>query len=161
MGGSRGAISSAALLNWLIVGLGSFVSGFVSDRVGTRTVVLAGGLLLGLGAALGSQVSTLWQFYLTFGLLVGAGVSAFYVPLTSTATKWFTARRGLAVAIVSAGNGVGGLLLPPPSVVWGGSGFGVPPPPPLSRYLISAFDWRPAMLVLGDLAWLVVTPAGL
>jgi MFS family permease len=144
MGWSRGAISSAALLNWLIVGLGSFVSGFVSDRVGTRTVVLAGGLLLGLGLVLGSQVSTLWQFYLTFGLLVGAGVSAFYVPLTATATKWFSARRGLAVGIVSAGNGLGILLLAP-----------------LSRFLITAFDWRTAMLILGDLAWLVVIPAGL
>ena len=144
MGWSRGAISSAALLNWVIVGLGSFVSGVVSDRVGTRTVVLAGGVLLGLGLVLGSQVSTLWQFYLTFGLLVGAGVSAFYVPLTSTATKWFSARRGLAVAIVSAGNGLGVFLLSP-----------------LSRFLISAFDWRTAMLILGDLAWLVVIPAGL
>jgi MFS family permease len=141
-GWSRGAISSAALLNWLIVGLGSFVSGLISDRVGTRTVVLAGGLLLGLGLVLGSQVSTLWQFYLTFGLLVGAGVSAFYVPLTSTAIRWFSSRRGLAVAIVSAGNGLGVLLLSP-----------------LSRFLISAFDWRTAMLVLGDLAWLVVIPA--
>ncbi len=144
MGWSRGAISSAAFLNWLIVGLGSFVSGFVSDRVGTRTVVLAGGLLLGLGLVLGSQASTLWQFYLTFGVLVGAGVSAFYVPLTATATKWFSARRGLAVAIVSAGNGLGVFLLSP-----------------LSRFLINAFDWRTAMLVLGDLAWLVVIPAGL
>jgi MFS family permease len=144
MGWSRGAISTAALLNWLIVGLGSFISGFVSDRVGTRTVVLAGGLLLGLGLVLGSQVSTLWQFYLTFGVLVGAGVSAFYVPLTATATKWFSARRGLAVGIVSAGNGLGILLLAP-----------------LSRFLITAFDWRTAMLILGDLAWLVVIPAGL
>lgn len=144
MGWSRGAISSAAFLNWLIVGLGSFVSGFVSDRVGTRTVVLAGGLLLGLGLVLGSQASTLWQFYLTFGVLVGAGVSAFYVPLTATATKWFSSRRGLAVAIVSAGNGLGVFLLSP-----------------LSRFLINAFDWRTAMLVLGDLAWLVVIPAGL
>ncbi|MBI4589706.1 MAG: MFS transporter [Candidatus Rokubacteria bacterium] len=144
MGWSRGAIGSVALLNWLIFGLGSFVSGVLSDRVGTRTVVLAGGLLLGLGLVLGSQVTTLWQFYLTFGLLVGTGVSAFYVPLTATATKWFSARRGLAVGIVSAGNGLGILVLSP-----------------LTRFLISAFDWRTAMLILGDLAWLVVIPAGL
>ena len=144
MGWSRGAIGSIALLNWLIVGLGSFVSGFLSDRVGTRTVVLAGGALLGLGLVLGSQVTALWQFYLTFGLLVGSGVSAFYVPLTATATKWFSARRGLAVGIVSAGNGLGILVLSP-----------------LSRFLITTFDWRTAMLILGDLAWLVVIPAGL
>ncbi len=144
MGWSRGAIGSVALLNWLIVGLGSFVSGVLSDRVGTRAVVLVGGLLLGLGLVLSSQATALWQFYLTFGLLVGAGVSAFYVPLTATATKWFSARRGLAVAIVSAGNGLGILVLSP-----------------LSRFLISAFDWRTALLILGDLAWLVVIPAGL
>lgn len=141
---SRGAIASVALVNWLIVGLGSFVSGILSDRVGTRAVVLAGGTLLGLGLVLSSQVTALWQFYLTFGLMVGAGVSAFYVPLTSTATKWFSARRGLAVAIVSAGNGLGILVMSP-----------------LSRFLISTFDWRTALLILGDLAWLVVIPAGL
>ncbi len=141
---SRGAIGSVALVSWLIVGLGSFVSGILSDRVGTRPVVLAGGTLLGLGLVLSSQVTALWQFYLTFGLMVGASVSAFYVPLTSTATKWFSARRGLAVAIVSAGNGLGILVLSP-----------------LSRFLISTFDWRTALLILGDLAWLVVIPAGL
>lgn len=144
MGWSRGAISSVALLNWVIMGLGSFVWGALSDRFGARSVVLGGGALLGLGLALSSQVTALWQFYATFGFVVGAGVSAFYVPLTATATKWFTARRGLAVAIVSGGNGLGVLLLSP-----------------LSRWLISTFDWRIALLILGALAWLVVIPAGL
>lgn len=139
----RGGISSAAFLNWVIMGLGSFVWGILSDRFGTRTVVFGGGALLGLGLVLASQVTALWQFYLTFGLMVGMGVSAFYVPLTSTATKWFTARMGLAVAIVSGGNGLGVLLLSP-----------------LSRWLISAFDWRIALLLLGALAWLIVIPAG-
>lgn len=143
-GWGRGAIGSVALLNWVIMGLGSFVAGVLSDRVGTRAVVLLGGGLLGLGLVLASRTSALWQFYVSFGLLVGAGVSAFYVPLTATATRWFTARRGLAVAIVSAGNGLGILALSP-----------------LTRFLISAFDWRTAMLLLGGLAWVVVLPAGL
>ena len=141
---SRGAIGGVALLNWLIVGLGSFVFGFLSDRVGTRTVVLAGGALLGLGPVLSSQVTALWQFYLAWGLLVGLGVGAFYVPLTATATKWFEVRRGLAVAIVSAGNGLGIFAVSP-----------------LARFLTTAFDWRTAMLLLGDLAWLIVIPAAL
>ena len=144
MGWSRGSISSVALLNWVIMGVGSFVWGALSDRFGTRNVVLGGGALLGLGLALSSQVTALWQFYVTFGFMVGAGVSAFYVPLTATATKWFTSRRGLAVAIVSGGNGLGVLLLSP-----------------LSRWLISTFDWRIALLILGPLAWLVVIPAAL
>src|SRR5207247_4280802 len=106
MGWSRGAISSVALLNWIAMGLGSFVWGTLSDRLGTRAVAVAGGLLLGLGLVLSSQVQALWQLNVTFGVMVGFAVGAFYAPLTSTATKWFTARRGLAVGLVSSGIGV-------------------------------------------------------
>jgi len=144
MGWSRSAISTVALLNWMAMGLGSFVWGSVSDRIGGRGVALAGGFLLGLGLVLASQAQALWQFYLTFGFLVGFAVGAFYAPLTSTASKWFTARRGLAVSLVSAGIGLGVLIIAP-----------------LARALTSAWDWRVAMLVLGDLAWLVIIPAAL
>src|SRR6476661_7066476 len=59
MGWSRGAISTVALLNWIAMGLGSFVWGALSDRLGTRAVAVAGGLLLGLGLVLSSQVRAL------------------------------------------------------------------------------------------------------
>jgi MFS family permease len=144
MGWSRGAISSVALLNWIAMGLGSFFWGALSDRLGTRSVAIAGGLLLGLGLVLSSQVQALWQLYVTFGLMVGFAVGAFYAPLTATATRWFTARRGLAVALVSSGIGVGILTIAP-----------------LARALTSAWDWRVALLVIGDLAWLIVVPAAL
>jgi MFS family permease len=144
MGWSRSAISVVALINWLGMGLGSFVWGALSDRIGTRVVTVAGGALLGLALVASSQAGALWQFYATFGFGVGFAVGAFYAPLTSTATKWFTASRGLAVGIVSAGIGTGILVVAP-----------------LTRWLISLFDWRAAMLLLGDLAWLVVVPMAL
>jgi len=144
MGWSRGAISSVALVNWIAMGLGSFAWGALSDRIGSRGVALGGGVLLGLGLVLSSQAQALWQFYVTFGFLVGFAVGAFYAPLTATTTKWFTARRGLAVALVSAGIGFGILIIAP-----------------LARALTSAGDWRLAMLVLGDVAWLVVLPLAL
>jgi MFS family permease len=144
MGWSRGAISSVALLNWIAMGVGSFCWGALSDRIGTRAVAAAGGLLLGLGLVLSSQVQALWQLYVTFGFMVGFAVGAFYAPLTSTATKWFTARRGLAVALVSSGIGVGILTIAP-----------------LARALTSLWDWRVALLVVGDLAWLIVVPVAL
>jgi MFS family permease len=144
MGWSRGAVSSVALLNWMAMGLGSFVWGALSDRIGTRAVAAAGGLLLGLGLVLSSQVQALWHLYVSFGFMVGFAVGAFYAPLTSTATKWFTARRGLAVALVSSGIGVGILVVAP-----------------LARALTSLWDWRVALLVIGDLAWLVVVPVAL
>src|SRR5438128_4625527 len=90
---SRSAISLVALLNWMAMGVGSFVWGALSDRIGTRAVAVAGGVLLGLGLVLSSQAQALWHLAVSFGVMVGFAVGAFYAPLTSTATKWFTARR--------------------------------------------------------------------
>jgi MFS family permease len=144
MGWSRTGISTIALLNWTFMGVGSLLWGALSDRYGGRVVALIGGTLLGLGLLLSSQVTALWQLHVTFGVMVGLAAGAFYAPLTATATRWFTAKRGLAVALVSAGIGVGVLVVSP-----------------LVRWIISISDWRIAMIVLGDLAWLVVIPAAL
>ncbi len=77
MGWARSSVGGIALLNWIVMGLGSFVAGYLSDRFGARPVVLGGGVLLGAGLLLSAQVLLLWQFYITFGLLVGFGVSCF------------------------------------------------------------------------------------
>jgi predicted MFS family arabinose efflux permease len=144
LGWSRTGISTIALVNWIAMGVGSFLWGWLSDRCGTRLVVLAGGALLGLGLVLSSQVATLWQLYVTFGATVGLAAGAFYAPLTATATRWFDTRRGVAVALVSSGIGLGVLAIAP-----------------LARWLTVLFDWRIAMLLLGDVAWLVVLPLAL
>jgi MFS family permease len=144
MGWSRTGVSTVALLNWIFMGIGSFVWGMLSDRIGTRTVVLSGGVLLGLGLVLASQATTLGQFQLAFGVLVGFAVGSFYAPMTATATRWFTRHRSLAVALVSSGIGLGTLTVGP-----------------LARWIVDAHDWRVAMLVVGDLAWLLVIPAAL
>src|SRR5919197_146533 len=144
MGWSRSAISLVALINWIAMGAGSFAWGALSDRIGSRVVAAAGGFVLGLGLVLSSQVTTLGQFYVTFGVLVGFAVGAFYAPLAAAATKWFTTNRGLAVGVGSAGIGLSTFLMAP-----------------LSRWLTGVFDWRVAMLLLGDLAWLVVIPVAL
>ena len=102
MGWSRTGISTAGLLNFLAMGLGGFGWGALSDRFGTRAVVLTGGVLLGLGLVTASQATTLGQFQLFFGVLVGLAAGSFYAPLTSSTTKWFTQNRSLAVALVSA-----------------------------------------------------------
>ena len=110
---SRSSVSVTALINWMAMGVGSFFWGAVSDRLGSRLVTIAGGLLLGLGLVLSSQATTLWHLHVTFGFCVGFAAGAFLTPLSATATKWFTSNRGLAVGIVSAGGGAGMLLLSP------------------------------------------------
>ena len=144
MSWSRGGISGVALWMWVTYGIGSLMWGVLSDRIGARRVVVGGGLLLGLGLVLASRITSLWQLYATFGGVVGVAAGAFYAPLTTTATRWFTTNRGLAVALVSAGTGLGTFVVAP-----------------LTRWLITTWDWRTAMLVLGDLVWLVVVPLGL
>ena len=82
-GWSRTSISAVALLAWVTLGIGSFLWGVLSDRTGPRAVILVGGVLLGLGLVLASQVTALWQFTVVYGVLVGLAVGAFYAPLTS------------------------------------------------------------------------------
>jgi MFS family permease len=142
MGWSRTGIAAAALVNFLCMGLGAFMWGTLSDRLGTRAVVLCGGVLLGLGMVLASQATTLLQFQLLYGAIVGVATGSFYAPLISTTTRWFTQHRSLAVALVSAGLSVGSTVMAP-----------------LSRWLITSYDWRTAMWVIGDLVWLVIIPA--
>jgi MFS family permease len=69
--------------------------------------------MLGLGLILSGLTRQRWHLYLIFGLLGGIGVGAFYVPLSATATRWFSSHRGLALAIVSGGNGTGILAIAP------------------------------------------------
>ena len=144
MGWSRTGISVAALLNFLCMGIGSFFWGALSDRFGTRAVVLCGGVLLGLGLVTASRAATLGQFQLLFGVIVGFAAGSLYTPMTATTTRWFTRHRSLAVALVSAGLSLGSATAAP-----------------LARWLITSYDWRTAMLVIGDLAWLLIIPAAL
>jgi MFS family permease len=138
---SRADISAVALLAWVTLGIGSFLWGALSDRTGPRVVIVVGGVFLGLGLVLASRVGTLWQFALAYGVLVGLAVGAFYAPLTSMMSKTFTTNRGLAIGLVSAGAGLGNFAVAP-----------------LVRWLITQYDWRTAMLLLGDLAWLTTIP---
>jgi MFS family permease len=144
MGWSRAAISTAALLNWLCMGIGGFLWGAISDRLGTRAVVLIGGVLLGLGMVTASRAATIGEFQILFGVLVGLATGSLYTPMTATTVRWFTRHRSLAVALVSAGVSLGSSTTAP-----------------LARWLISRYDWRTAMLVIGDLAWLLIIPAAL
>src|SRR6185436_17674419 len=111
MGWSRTGISVAALLNFLSLGIGAFAWGALSDRYGTRAVVLAGGVLLGLGLVTASRAATLGQFQLLFGVIVGFAAGSLYTPMTATTARWFTRHRSLAVALVSAGLSVGSAIM--------------------------------------------------
>lgn len=143
-GWSRAGISSGMTLNFLVMGVSGFGWGAVSDRLGARPVVLAGAVLLGLALTLASRAQSLVQFQLAYGVLVGVAASAFFAPMMAATAAWFDRQRSLAVSLVSAGMGVAPMTISP-----------------LARWLVSAYDWRTAMLLIGVLAWALLLPAAL
>jgi len=143
-GWSRAGISSAMTLDFLTMGVAGFGWGAVSDRYGTRLVVLIGALLLGLGLVLASRATSLLEFRLVYGVVIGVAAGAFFAPMIAAATRWFESNRSLAVSLVSAGMGVAPMTISP-----------------FARWLISTYDWRTAMLTIGIAAWILLIPAAL
>jgi MFS family permease len=143
-GWSRTGISTAMTISFLMMAVAAFLWGALSDRFEPRIVVLCGSLLLGLGLVLASGASSLIEFQLLFGLFIGAAAGAFYAPMMALASAWFEQNRSLAVALVSAGGGMASLTVAP-----------------FARWLIDAYSWRPAMLIIGIAATALLVPAAL
>jgi len=113
-GWSPALISGAVSLNILLFGLvGPFAAGLI-QVIGLKRTVVFSMLLLVAGAGLSGFVTQIWQLYLTWGVLVGLGSGAGMVGLaTAVANRWFVARRGLVVGLLTAGNASGQLVFLP------------------------------------------------
>ena len=113
-GWNRAAVSAAIAINLMLFGLcGPFAAAFM-ERFGLRRVVLTALLMLAGGVALTTQMRSLWQFYLLWGVLVGSGTGAMATVLAATvANRWFVARRGLVTGVLTAGTATGQLVFLP------------------------------------------------
>jgi MFS family permease len=143
-GWSRTGISSAMTLDFLTMGVAAFGWGALTDRFGPRIVVLAGSFLLGLGLLLASRATSLLEFQIVYGVLIGAAAGAVFAPMIATVTGWFEKHRSLAVSLVSAGMGVAPMTISP-----------------FASWLVTHYDWRTALLVIALLAWGLLLPAAL
>ena len=106
--------------------------------------MLTGSLLLATSIALASRATSLLEFQLLFGLLVGVAVSAIFAPMMAAVTGWFETQRSLAVSLVSAGMGLAPLTMSP-----------------FAAWLISHYDWRTAYLVIAVVVALIMVPLAL
>jgi len=141
-GWSRAGVSAAMTLNFLSMGLGGFLWGTLSDRYGPRPVVLAGSVLLGIGLAAASRATSLVEFQLAYGVLVGFAAGSFFAPMIASVANWFDKHRSLAVSLVSVGVGVAPMTISP-----------------FAAWLIQHYDWRTSQLVIAILAWGLLIPA--
>jgi len=95
-------------------GVGGILMGRLSDRFGVIVPVLLSAICIGLGFVAAGHATSLWQFVLAQGLLIGLlGTSGGFAPLVADASMWFTRRRGIAVAICASGNYLAGAVWPP------------------------------------------------
>ncbi len=111
-GAQRADVSLVFGLSGLLYfSLGAF-AGMLADRFGPRAVTSSGMVFIAGGLVLASQAQTLMQVVLAQGLLVGLGIALVYTPAIACVQPWFTRRRGLAAGIASSGIGAGTLLVP-------------------------------------------------
>ena len=93
-----------------IFALSTLISGRLVDKKGPRPAILIGGFLYGSGLILSSMVSTPNLLYITYGILVGAGVGFVYVCPLSTLIKWFPKKKGMITGL-SVGVFGGGSII--------------------------------------------------
>ena len=95
-------------------GIGGIAMGYWFDRSGAGPVTLLGLAMIGTGAVLVSSIDSRWQLYLVYGVMIGLlGYASIYGPLSINVMRWFEHRRGFAVGVVTAGEGIGGTIWPP------------------------------------------------
>src|SRR5690606_23281513 len=143
-GWSVTGISTAMTIAFLAMALGSMALGSLSDRIGARPVVLMGSAVLAASLAWASRATSLIEFQLIFGLVVGLSIAAILPPLMASVMGWFDTQRSLAVSLVSAGMGMAPMTVSP-----------------LAAWLVSTYDWRSSMLAIAVLAAATMLPISL
>ena len=112
LGTERSVVALAGALVWVGTGMGGIVMGWVADRIGVRSTVVFGAVMAALGLAV-SAIGQVWALFLGHAILIGLlGNSAHYPPLVVYISRWFDRRRGTAVALISSGQYVAGMLWP-------------------------------------------------
>ena len=132
LGSTRAVPALANALAWLGSGAGALAFGWIAERFGIRRTAVFGSVMIGAGLALASRGGT-WELLVGHGVLIGLlGGGATNVPLIIYISRWFDRRRGSAVALISCGQYLAGIL-------W----------PPLIALGIDHLGWRPTMLAFG------------
>ncbi|WP_428245989.1 MFS transporter [Ferrovibrio sp.] len=137
----RANVATTYSLMMLMAGFGAPLAGYCFDRFGALRTYVAGLALFGLGFGLAAFAQSLWQLYISIGILGGIAAAALGNAAHSAfLARWFEgARLSRVVSLVYAGLGIGTLLIVP-----------------LSQWLIESFGWRHAYLSLSILPFLAL-----
>jgi len=144
LGWTRAEVMAGFTIFYATMGIASPAVGRLVDRHGARAVISAGALAMGLGFVIVSRMSHLYLFYLGY-VIIGVGAAGLGpVPCSAIVTNWFNRRRGLALGLMAAGVGAGGVVTAP-----------------FIGYMLSHYDWRAAYLSLAIMVTAVTIPLAL
>lgn len=148
-GFSLGALKFRDLITLVLTGLVAPFIGILIDRVGVRTLLIAGSILLSLAYLAYSQITALWQIYAIHvvfaAVLVASGLNVAVILVS----QWFVKHRGTAIGIALVGGGLSGVVFAKLNVA-----------------LLQNFGWRasfewlalvPVLLLIVSI-WLVRSP---
>ena len=142
LGWSRAATALPYSLYVFAYSVLSAATGRATDRFGPRPVITIGAVLLGIGWGTSALVQQPWHLNITLGIVAALGMSVAWVPCNATVSRWFTRRRGTAVAVASSGGSLGNLIVPA-----------------LAAVLIALWGWRWSLAVIATVAALCMLVA--
>ncbi len=141
LGCSTSALMAAAAVWAVMFGLANPLVGAMIHKHGVRRILISGVIIAGVMMMLLSYVTQLWHLY-ALNLINGiVGAATILVPGQTLITNWFNRRRGLAMALMMMGIGVGGFIVPQ-----------------LVAWLIAEIGWRNSFRVGAVLNYLIVLP---
>ncbi len=124
---------------------GGILMGRLADRFGIILPVILGAVALGIGYLAAAHATSLWQFAVAQGLVIGlCGSSATFGLLVADVSHWFTRNRGMAVGICASGNYLSG-------TIW----------PPVLQHFVAAVGWRETHIGIGIFCVATMLPLAL
>jgi sugar phosphate permease len=139
-GWNRAVISIAVSINLILFGLTGPFAAALMDRFGIRVVTVGALVTVATGALLTTVMTSPWQLYLLWGVVVGLGTGCMASVLAATvANRWFVQRRGVVIGALTAAGATGQLIFLP--------GLG---------WLAQSAGWRYAAISVGVAALAVV-----
>ena len=143
LGDARSLPALAYSLAWLGTGVGGLFMGRIAGKIGVRWTVSFGALMVATGLIISSGGSV-WQLVLGHGVFIGLlGNGGLNAPLYVYVSRWFDNRRGAALALISSGQYVAGMIWP-----W------------MFAHAIVAFGWQHTMHTFAVFEALTVAPIG-
>jgi sugar phosphate permease len=136
-------ISSAIAIRLVLFGLMAPIAAALIETYGVRRVVIAAIAFIVTGLMFALVMTTVWHLVLLWGIVVGIGTGMTALVLGAIiATRWFTARRGLVIGMLTASSATGQLVFLP-----------------LAAWLVDHVGWRyalvPTIIALGLVGLLV------